>query len=137
LKKILLLLCASLLFANSIQLENKIFCTILQALFPNKSVIKVYTNYPNIKKLSTQSEKIRLVSKKDADIIILDYGEKLQTDKPVFVRKYSLLKRYKSSAIGGFYWQKGRPNIIFLRPNLQKHNLSLPETFNDYIEEEL
>ena len=136
-RKIIFLLLSTLLFANPTQSEKKIFQTILKALFPQKSVIKIYTNHPNVDLLHSPSKDIYISSKEDADILILEFDEPLHTDKPVFVRKYQLLKKYKNQAIGGFYWQKGRPNIIFLKNNLKKYNFTLPESFNTYIEDQL
>jgi len=44
---------------------------------------------------------------------------------------------YKKDIVGGFYWQKGRPNILFLKDNIDKYNIKLPSSMKQYIESEL
>lgn len=54
----------------------------------------------------------------------------------VFTTEYKLLKK-EERIIGAFFWQKGRPNLLFLRNRLQEKKLTLGKEFNKYIEDAL
>jgi len=58
-------------------------------------------------------------------------------DIPIFVEKYYLLKKFPDKIIGGFFWRKGRPNIIFFRQNLYKFGLHPTKELEPYIEDKL
>jgi len=136
LKRLLLLLLTPLIsFAYIHNAEREICTQLLSAIFQNKKVIKVYSTCPEISQNNTTDSKIILVdTPKKADLIITNKYIDIQSNKPIFVRKYYLLKKYKKRAIGGFYWQKGRPNIIFEGKNLKKFNIILPDNFQRFIE---
>ncbi len=73
---------------------------------------------------------------KDADIIILSTISDIPREcskKILFGSRYSHLKN--PNVIGSFFWQKGRPNILFYRQRLENHNIKLDPSFNKYIEE--
>ncbi len=117
------------------EVEQKICNKILLSIFKEKRFIKVWFNSRNPYK-NLKDKKFLFVEIPDqADILIVDHYEDILADKPIFVKKYHLLRKYKNRAIGGFYWQKGRPNIIFLKSNLQKYNIKLPDEFSRYVEE--
>lgn len=42
-----------------------------------------------------------------------------------------------SNAIGAFYWERGRPKIIFLRPRLERFNIYIDSSFQKYIVDKL
>lgn len=54
----------------------------------------------------------------------------------LFATDYALLNK-DERFIGAFFWQKGRPNLLFLRDRLNKADLSLGREFDKYIEDEL
>lgn len=55
---------------------------------------------------------------------------------PLFTMKYRLFKRC-DNAVAAFFWMKGRPNIIYLKPRLEQFNLKVDPMMESYIEEEL
>jgi len=136
LKKFIVFMMLSIFaFASMQKIEQKICNKILLSIFKEKRFIKVWSNsrssFENLK-----DEKFLFVEISDqADILIVDHYEDILADKPIFVKKYHLLRKYKDRTIGGFYWQKGRPNIIFLKSNLKKYNIKLPDEFSRYVEE--
>ena len=135
---LLLLLINTFLVASSSDVEAKIYNSILSAIFPTKSNIRVWVDQESKKNILNQIEKVQLVeTPADADICLVLESKHLKTKKLMFVGSYSLLKHYKESTIGGFFWQKGRPNIMFLGTNLKKHHIELPTKFDRYIESEL
>ena len=135
-KIILLLLFSLVLFAKNDTFELRIYEQVLHALFPGKTIVRVWSDSPQKKRLFAQLKGFQLTSNpKNADFLLVTKSEKLNAKGVVFVTSYHLLKRFKENAIGGFYWKKGRPNLIFLRPNLQKRGFHLPHSFQKYIED--
>ncbi len=124
------------LFAN---VEEQIYALILHAVFPHKAVIKVWVDDRAKRALLEEIPMVVIVRHaQDADIVF-EYHHDVNLTIPahalLFVGSYPLLLEHTKEAIGGFFWQKGRPNIIFLRKNLQEHNITLPQEFAKYIED--
>ncbi|WP_457640943.1 hypothetical protein [Persephonella sp.] len=74
---------------------------------------------------------------KQADIIISNKALNIKecSDKPIFVIKYYLLKKYPN-AIGALYWHKGRPNIVLIKERLEMFNLFPSPELIQFIESE-
>ena len=139
-KKLLLFLLFSItLFASRSDTERKIYDTLIHAILPKEKVIYVWSDSKELTRELKKIKNIVLVPKlKEAKIAIVKKTEiPTQCSCLLFVTSYKQLKRYKDKAIGGFFWQKGRPNILFLKKNLQKEGVSLPKSMQQFIEEEL
>ncbi len=138
-KKILLLfiLVSITLLASPQDTEKKIYKTILSSIFPKKSTILVWSDNPQKQKILSEIKNVKIAdSEEDADILIINKSYDINaTNKKIFADGYLVFKHYKDDIIGGFYWQKGRPNLIFLKKNLIDHNISLPNTLKNYIED--
>lgn len=135
---LILLILSELLFSSKIDTERKIYKHILYALYPDKENIKIWSDDEKLQSLLMQIPRVKTVSKlSDANLLIITKRKDIKSDKLKFTTSYPLLLHYEKSAIGGFYWQKGRPNILFLKSNLQKHHISLPESMHEYIEDTL
>ena len=69
----------------------------------------------------------------NSDIIIITKEEELNEikDKVAFTIDKELLEK-NANIIGAFYWNKGIPEIIFLKERLVKYNLDLSESFKKY-----
>ena len=141
LKSLLSLLLILLLQASPLDIEKKIYKIIIKAIFPQKHIVKVWLDNPNAFAAILYLNRVKVVDNpQKADILFIskqDSFSKISFNKIIFVNSYKLLKNYQNIAIGGFFWQKGRPNIIFLRKNLQKHHIHLPVKFQKYIEDKL
>jgi hypothetical protein len=126
------------LFASKIEIEEKIYKEILYTIFPYKQTIKVWCDTNDLYFLNDISKVKILNNINDADILIIEHElkDKKYKNKIIFVRNYHLLKMYKSFVIGGFYWQKGRPNILFIRKNIDKFNIKLFNGLENFIEDE-
>jgi len=138
-KKILFLLLflPLLLSASKQEYELKILSTIADALFPNTKVVKVWTDTQKSTLFLEKMKKIQIVSTiAEAEILLLTKENDIKSKKMKFVTSYKLLKRYKNTTLGGFYWKKGRPNILFIRKNLIKYKRKLPKSMLKYIEDE-
>ena len=141
LKSLLSLLLILLLQASPLEAEKKIYQIIIKAIFPTKHIVRVWLDNPKAFAAILYLSTIKVVENpQKADILFIskqDSFSKISFNKIIFVNSYKLLKNYQNIAIGGFFWQKGRPNIVFLRRTLQKHHIHLPVKFQKYIEDKL
>lgn len=137
-KIIFILLLVPLLFASDIKTEQKIYGLIIHALLPQKAEIKVWSDNQSQKEIFRLIQGVKCVENpNDADFLLLSKRKNLTAKGIKFATNIQLLEAEKDSIVGGFFWQKGRPNILFLRKNLKKHNINLPESMQEYIEDEL
>ncbi|WP_457747243.1 hypothetical protein [Sulfurimonas sp.] len=138
-KLILFLLCVNtILMSSNSTIEQKIYAKTLHELFKDKQQIEVWCD---------DKEKIDMIAKiphikitdfiETANILIIFHSFNISQDKIIFVGTYNLLKHYKENAIGGFFWQKGRPNILFLKDNLKKYDLNVSQDLEQYVKQAL
>jgi len=134
----LLITLSGLLFGANINTERRIYQHILHALYPHKESIAIWSDDKSKKAILQNIPKVKLVQDpKKADFVLLNKEKGIDTKGLIFVTDYHLLKYYNKDAIGGFYWQKGRPNILFLKSNLKKHHITLPPNMQEYVEDTL
>jgi len=127
-----------LLSAFTTEYEVKIYDIIFSSFFPKKETIAVWTDNHKQDEILYKLHHVRLTYvMRNADILLIAHSTNIHNDIMKFVTSYKLLQHYKESVVGGFYWKKGRPNIIFLRKNLQKYDINLPTSLSKYIEEAL
>jgi len=73
-----------------------------------------------------------------ADIVLVDALSEIPKGKhPIIFTTNLSVFRKNTHAIGAFYWEHGRPKIVFLQSRLQKHNITLSKSFQRYIVKEL
>ena len=138
---IITFLLVSSLFAHHCNMNLKI--QILENIcsgIENIENMKIYSNDSEIQQSFEKSKKFHVVkSFKEAQIIILTKDTKLVKEFPnkhIFVLKYNLLEKIPNS-FGAFFWKKGRPNIVFIKPRLQEQSLKLSSDLEHYIEEKI
>ena len=133
---ILLSLCS---FAkdNSLSIEKKILTKISHVLVPEKKVISIWYFGSKIPLALSKNSFFNIVDDyKKADLIIIDeigWKVKLDLHIPIVVLDYSFLKEYPT-AVGAYFWQKGRPNIVLITPRIDKIGIKLPKEFERYAE---
>ena len=131
---VMLLISTTVLFANDIELESAIFNKVLTAVTA-KERPKVYI-YQHNDSLEKYPGKLQLVKDcKDADIVLVSTLKNLPKEcegKILFATRYSHL--LNPNVIGAFFWQKGRPNILFYKYRLEEKNIQLDKSFEKYIE---
>lgn len=129
---------SSVLFSSDLKTEEKIYKLIIHTLLPQQEEIKAWSDTQHNKEiLQTIPNVVVVPSPKDADFLLLSNGKVPNPKALVFVTDFRLLEKMQNIAIGGFFWQKGRPNILFLRQNLQKSSITLPESMQEFIEDEI
>jgi len=130
----------NVVFASQYHTEVKIYSMVLTKLFANHTVIKLWTDNPKAYGLFHHlSIPVILMNKPEkADLLVLYRTENIRVDRPIFAASYRILRHYHRSdrSIGGFYWQKGRPNLIFYERALKRYRLILPKIFERYKEHE-
>jgi len=124
------------IYANDVQLASSIFNTIVSSVTHKKSA-SVYL-YKNIESVSQYPDKLQIVQDcSSADLVLLSTVKNIPKDcdsKVLFGTRYSHLKN--KNVIGAFFWQKGRPNILFYKKRLKKYHIKLDKSFDKYIENE-
>lgn len=71
----------------------------------------------------------------EADIVLLSTLKNIPSEcrgKLLFGTRYSHLDN--RDVIGAFFWQKGRPNILFYKKRLELNGIKLDPSYNKYIE---
>ncbi len=133
----MMLFCISALsHAGNLSVEQRLINKVLRALSPSAPPRKIYYEGAYLPEIFRNNPEVRLVSDpRNAQIIVANrVAEKLERyHKPILVLQYRLLKSY-SLAVGAYFWQKGRPNIVMIRQRLQRMRIRLPHDFERYIE---
>ena len=133
---LLTLIISNPLQADELKKKSAIFHKIITSIVTSQTP-KVYL-HTEIESLKKYSQGLALVNEcQDADLVIISSLNELPTScegKLLFGTKYSHLRDKR--VIGAFFWQKGRPNIIFYKNRLEQHSITLNNNFLKYIEEE-
>lgn len=119
------------------KIEKKIIMNMIHSLNHN-ALISIYTDSQKIKNLLSKHKVNFVDSCSNAKVAILETKKAANVCNhiPILTLKYNLLKFY-SSSVASFFWQKGRPNIVFIESRLKKQNISIDSEFNDFIEESI
>ncbi|MFK5983919.1 MAG: hypothetical protein QM479_00635 [Pseudomonadota bacterium] len=119
------------------KIENKIIMNMILSL-TNKQYPSIYTDSQRIKKILTEQDVHFVESCSSAQIAIIQTNKELKNCNKILIitLKYDLLKTYPDS-VASFFWQKGRPNIVFIKSRLNSHNITIGSEFNDFIEESI
>jgi len=135
-KILLILFLVTTIYASDLKLASSIFEKITVAI-SHEDKPKIYV-YSHIDAIEECHEKFNLVDNCiDADIVLLSTIKNIPStcrDKILFGTRYKHLKN--KNVIGAFFWQKGRPNVLFYKDRLDKKNIKLDVSLNKYIENE-
>ncbi len=75
----------------------------------------------------------------NANLILLNNQGNLSQsceNKHIFALKYDILSDIPSS-FGAFFWKKGRPNIVIIKPRLESQSIKISKRLEEYLEEEV
>jgi len=137
--KIILILALTLeLFAFDRVTASKIFDKIFQALVPQEKVL-VYAPDEMYADVIANSVHLSLSDdSKKADVILVNTLKDIpkgSENKLLFATSYLVYKQNKN-AVGAFYWDRGHIKIEFSKKRLRDKNVSLPESFEKYIQDD-
>lgn len=119
-------------------IETQIIDKITVSMFPNQKVtVWGETAYhKNIIQKSTQILPADHSTNATVLIVSKKIPENIASNAVIISTEYSLLAK-DPRIVGAFFWQKGRPNILFIRERMQNANIVLGHEFDKYIEDEL
>lgn len=133
---LIILLSLTYLFSfDALHVKAQIIAKIAHELV-DKDIVNIYTDDESLIKTKGLVSSLNYTTKKNADIAFLthkDTIEKTCKAKYIFSTSYYNYKTSKK-AIGAFFWQKGRPNIIIKSSMLKKLNIKLSQSFQKYLE---
>jgi len=133
-KFLILITLLSSLYAKDADIASKIISTIAVGV-THKENPKIYI-YDNYTPYELSKHKLNLTEHcQDADIVLISTLKGLPNNcfqKILFGTEYSNLQN--KNVIGAFFWQKGRPNILFSRENLKKKHIKLSTNLQKYVE---
>ena len=133
-KIFLFLIIGIIVYSNDAQKKVIIFDMLMKNI-THKSAPLVYIHDP-MKQMFLSQNSLNIVEKcNESDIVILttlNYIPIECENKIMFGTKYSHLK--DNRVIGSFFWQKGRPNILFYKQRLDAKGIVLSKSFDKYIE---
>lgn len=121
------------IYSFDIETASKIYDKLFYAVF-KKENIKVYVNDDEYKKMILSSQYLKLTKEiENSEIVIITKEEEIKEikDKIAFSIEKTFLEK-NENIIGAFYWNKGSPEIIFLKTRLEKHKIQLLESFKKY-----
>ena len=131
-----ILFLVSTIYGGDLKLASDIFDKIDTAI-SHQAKPKIYVHL-DIKAVNEYSEKFNIVKNcADADIVLLSTTIDIPSTcrgKVFFGTRYKHLKDEK--VIGAFFWQKGRPNILFYKSRLDKKHIKLDRSLDKYVEDE-
>ena len=136
-KKLIITLILSFLplFSSEITTASKIMEKISSALIQKNEISVFAKDSRNIEIVQFSNKLKNVLSCEESDMILTKIKINSLCNDKVLVFATNYLAFMKSpNAIGAFFYQKGRPNIIFREENLKKHNIILPKEFEKYIE---
>lgn len=133
-KILLLCLLISTIYADNEKIVSSIFNNIVSSL-SEKNNASVYI-HSSLESLEKHPGNLKIVQDcSEADIVILSEVKNIPyecNNKILFGTRYYHLKN--PNVIGAFFWQKGRPNILFYKRRLDEHNIKLVSSFDKYVE---
>ena len=136
-----ILLVSTYIFAvsNAVLLKASLFSLIVDLLDHNLSNTAVYIDSKEYRDIPKFVKKYRYTDNcLEADILFVDTLKHLPKecieDHKIFVTKYRDFISNKDKIIGAFFWQKGRPTIIFNKNRLEDFGIELPQKYSKYIE---
>jgi hypothetical protein len=134
------LLSSSILYAevSKSNTETQIIEKIAASLFSGQK-ITAWGENADQKYILGQSTKINAVEYIN-DARLISIAKKVPQNFPknaVLITTEYALSEKDDRIVGAFFWQKGRPNLLFLRGRLEKAHIILGREFDKYIEDEL
>ena len=133
----ILLILGSMLNASEEEYATKIIKNLVDVIDKSNTSVWVVSDDSDVR--GSLKELNMAKTCKEAKVLILlseTNMPKYCLSKPILVLDYDLLEKH-SNAVAAFFWQKGRPNIVFLKKRLQHFSISLPPTYEKYVEEQI
>jgi hypothetical protein len=125
-------------YDKEIELEAKIISSIALASMEGK--VKLYIPSMSSSEQKVYSKYFNLVFDcKEANFVFDKHmGERYNClNKPILLLTNNYRKLIENpNYYGAFFWNKSRPNIVFIKERLKQKGIILPQSFNRFIEDE-
>lgn len=117
---------------------------IIGKIISNLSINETITIWSDNKELIAEFKKSNHIITTDdcdkANIVVVENAKTVENkdckNKLVFVLNYSLLKDVPES-FGAFFWKKGRPNIVIIKPRALSQGITIAKELEAYVEEKI
>jgi len=133
---ILLLVSIVYPYDKDLRLESSVYYAIFKEItHSERPKIYMYTPVPSIERFDSRFQLAK--DCKQSDVVIIKHSKDLTNeckDKILFGTKYQTLRN--KNVVGAFFWQKGRPNILFYKTRLDEHKIILNKDLRKYIDYE-
>jgi hypothetical protein len=115
-------------------LEIKIVSSVVNALTrKNPPDVCFYNISEDEKILYEKYSNFIITNCENSDIILVkNLSYKKSFKKPAFALDYLSFKNCLD-CLGGFYWKKGRSQIVLIKEMLDKFNINVPEQFKPFV----
>lgn len=136
-KKLLitLILLSTYSFSGEVEIAAKIIDKISTELTKKERVSVYTTDIRNLYIIKISKHLNREKACTSADLVLTkDETLPMCGDKTLFFATDYLAFKKNSQAVGAFFYQKGRPSIVFRKEQLNKHNIVLSKEFEKYID---
>ncbi len=134
-----ILLLSAQVFSFDVVTASLIYEKILHAI-SSKNSINIYTHSPKYQKVIQSASSLELVANiQDADILLLTDITRIpkNINRKIAFSDSRIILSEVPSVVGSFYWEHGRPKIIFLKKRLDEYKITLDPTFHKYLLETL
>jgi hypothetical protein len=119
-----------------------VYGTVFSELYQNRDLVYVYIQDNSYLKYFNKKSIKATFDISKATVALVSSAKELEKvvsqnrDLAIFTTKQRIL--YKSdNVIGGFYWTKGRRQLIFIEERLNRYHISLPDEYKRYTIERL
>ncbi|QCT93845.1 hypothetical protein FE773_01205 [Caminibacter mediatlanticus TB-2] len=133
---ILLLVFITHLFSADVNKLKAELIKQITIIFVKKTPYKIYINskYFNDAKSYLDFPFVIINKCEYANICFVENFSKHYKNKIIFVTSYIEYIKHKKYIAGAFFWQKGRPTIIFNKEYINKYNIKIPNKYQSFIE---
>jgi len=138
----LILLFSSYIYSVDRDITAKVYGTVFSELYQNRDLVYVYIQDNSYLKYFNKKSIKATFDISKATVALVSSAKELEKvvsqnrDLAIFTTKQRIL--YKSdNVIGGFYWTKGRRQLIFIEERLNRYHISLPDEYKRYTIERL
>ncbi|RLA70100.1 MAG: hypothetical protein DRG09_04090 [Epsilonproteobacteria bacterium] len=135
----ILLILGSLLNASEKEYASKIIKNLVEVIDKPNTSVWIDSYDTKVFGLFDLAKFNVVKSCKKAKVMILSSEKTIPkgcNTKPILVLDYELLEKH-DNAVSAFFWKKGRPNIVFISDRIKHFSISLPASYDKYIEEKI
>lgn len=135
-KKLAYILIPLILLANVDLNRAKLIFEIIKIVFPHENP-KIYIQSESFKNAAKFTDFNPAKDCQEAKVILVDDMKQIKhclKNKPALIATNYKTYTKNPNTIAAIFWQKGRPNLIFRKNQLEKLNLVLPKEYLRYIE---